>query len=151
MGLTTRHLVPGTATGGTLALLEHELAPRSLGSPLHTHRHEDEVSHVVSGRLGVQVGDAVLELGPGETVAKPRGTAHAFWNPGDVPVRFLEVVTPAGFEAYFAEVEPLLAGPGAPDLIAVGALMARYGLEVDPFSIGALVVAHDLVMPLPGG
>jgi quercetin dioxygenase-like cupin family protein len=109
--LGTRYVVTADATAGAFAIVEHDLAPHALGSPLHTHEREDEISHVTSGRLGVQIGDEVLHAAPGDTVVKPRGIAHAFWNPGDEPVRFLEVITPAGFEDYFAEVEPLLSGP----------------------------------------
>jgi hypothetical protein len=52
-------------------------------------------------------------------VVKPRGIAHAFWNPGTEPVRFLELITPAGFEEYFAELEPILGAPGPPDVPAL--------------------------------
>jgi hypothetical protein len=89
----------------------------------------------------------VLHASPGDTVVKPRGIAHAFWNPGDEPVRFLEVITPAGFEDYFAEVEPLLSGPGAPDAEALGAVMGRYALEMDMGSVPRLVEAHGLTAP----
>ena len=103
-------------TDGAFALVEHDLAPRAVGAPLHTHAHEDENSHVTAGRLGVQIGGAVLEAGPGDTVVKPRGIAHAFGNPGDEPVRFLEPIRPAGFEHDFGEIEPLL---------TTGTVMAR--------------------------
>jgi uncharacterized cupin superfamily protein len=59
-----------------------------LGSPVHTHSAEDEYSIVLSGTLTAQVGDEIVEAGPGAVVAKPRGVAHAFWNAGDEPVRF---------------------------------------------------------------
>jgi hypothetical protein len=29
---------------------------------------------------------------------------HTFWNAGPVPARLLEVLAPAGFEAYFADL-----------------------------------------------
>lgn len=81
-GLGVRHVLDGGQTAGAFALVEHDLAPRALGSPMHAHEREDEISHVLAGRLGVQVGDEVIEAGPGDTVVKPRGVAHAFWNPG---------------------------------------------------------------------
>jgi hypothetical protein len=80
-------------------------------------------------------------------VVKPRGIAHAFWNPGDEPVRFLEVITPAGFEDYFADVEPLLSGPGAPDTEALAAVRGRYALAMDMDSAPQLVAAHGLTAP----
>jgi len=43
----------------------------------------------------VQIGDEVIEAGPGDLVLKPRGVRHAFWNPGDEPARVLEIISPA--------------------------------------------------------
>ena len=84
-GLGTRYVVSGEQTGGAFALVEHDLAPHELGAPIHTHEREDEISHVTAGRLGVQIGDDVLEASPGDTVVKPRRVPHAFWNPGPPP------------------------------------------------------------------
>lgn len=86
----------------------------------------------------MQIGDAVLEAGPGDTVVKPRGIAHAFWNPGDEPVRFLEPIRPAGFEHDFGEIEPLL---------TTGAVMARYALTMDMDSMPRLIADHGLEGP----
>ena len=149
-GFVTRYVVTAERTGGEYALVEHELAPRALGAPMHTHAREDEISHVTHGRLGVQIGDEVIEAGPGGTVVKPRGVAHAFWNPGDEPVRFLELITPGGFEAYFADLEPILSATGPPDLQALGAVAARYGLTMDMASLPRLVADHGLAAPPAG-
>ena len=142
-GFGTRYIVRTDA----FALVEHDLAPRVLGAPMHIHEHEDEVSHVLAGRLGVQVGDTVHEAGPGDTVVKPRGIPHAFWNPGDEPVRFLELITPSGFEEYFAELEPILGAGGAPDIPALLTLQARYALSMDMTSMPRLIAEHRLADP----
>jgi quercetin dioxygenase-like cupin family protein len=141
-GLGTRYIVASEA----FALVEHDLAPRALGAPMHTHRDEDEVSHVLAGRLGVQIGDTSYEAGPGDTVVKPRGIAHAFWNPGDEPVRFLELITPGGFEEYFAELEPILGAGGPPDIPALMAVQARYALSMDMASMPRLIGEHGLTL-----
>src|SRR3954447_8040523 len=146
-GFGTRYVVTAEQTGGAFAVVEHDLAPRQLGAPTHTHEREDEISHVTAGRLGVQIGDDVLEAGPGDTVVKPRGIPHAFWNPGDEPVRFLEMITPAGFEHYFAELAPIFNAGGPPDFAALGALRARYALEMDMDSMVPLIQANGLTRP----
>jgi quercetin dioxygenase-like cupin family protein len=146
-GFGTRYVVGAEQTGGAFAIVEHDLAPRALGAPMHTHEREDEISHVTAGRLGVQIGEETIEAGPGDTVVKPRGIAHAFWNPGDEPVRFLELITPAGFEGYFAELEPILGVPGPPDFAALGAVMARYALTMDMDSMPRLIAEHGLDAP----
>jgi quercetin dioxygenase-like cupin family protein len=141
--LGVRFMLDGDTTGGGFSLVEHPLPPRALGAPLHTHRNEDEYSYVLEGRIGVQLGDEVLEAGPGELVIKPRGVPHAFWNAGDEPARLLELISPAGFEQYFREAAPLLAGP-EPDTEAVARAAARYGLELAFSTVPALVERHGL-------
>ena len=126
LALGVRFMIDGETTGGAFSLVEHPLPPRALGSPIHTHRNEDEYSYVLEGRVGVQLGDDVLEAGPGELVFKPRGVAHAFWNAGDEPARLLELISPAGFEHYFRELAPLLAATER-DQAAIGEVVARHG------------------------
>jgi hypothetical protein len=119
-----------------------------LSSPRrYTHQHEDEYTYVLEGEIGVQVGEEVRVARPGDLVFKPRGVPHAFWNAGDVPARTLEIISPAGFQRYFAEIAALLppAHEGPPDEQALGAVMARYGLEMDMSSIPLLVERHGLV------
>lgn len=141
--LGVRFMIDGDQTEGAFSLVEHPLPPRALGSPIHTHRNEDEYSYVLEGRVGVQLGDEVLEAGPGELVFKPRGVAHAFWNAGDEPARLLELISPAGFENYFRELAPLLAAADR-DEAAIGEVVARYDLEIDFGTIPVLAERHGL-------
>lgn len=140
-------LLAGRATtGGDLSLLLHPLAPRALGSPLHTHRHEDEYSFVLAGEVGVQLDDRVQVARPGDLVVKPRGIPHAFWNAGDEPARLLEVITPGGFEDYFCDLAAVLAREGGPDLDELADTAARHGIDVDPTSVTRLAQTHGLVL-----
>jgi mannose-6-phosphate isomerase-like protein (cupin superfamily) len=137
-------LLPSGVTNGQVAVVEHPLAPRALGALVHTHRNEDEFSLVLEGRIGVEIGGETLEAGPGDVVVKPRGIPHAFWNPTGEPARVLELIVPGGFEAYFAELAAVFSRPGPPDLAAIGAVAARYELELDPSSIPRLAETHGL-------
>jgi mannose-6-phosphate isomerase-like protein (cupin superfamily) len=140
--LGVRFMAWGEETGGDFSLVEHPIAPRGLAAPLHRHANEDEYSFVLEGRMGAQLGDDVVEAGPGDFVFKPRAQWHTFWNAGDEPCRILEIISPAGFERYFEEIAEALAGLESPDPAARGAaiapIAARYGLEIDPSSIGPL-------------
>ena len=136
-------LAGGTATGGTVSFVLHPLAPRALGSPVHTHAHEDEWSFVLEGEVGVELDGVAGVARPGDLVLKPRGVPHAFWNAGDEPARLLEVITPAGFEGYFEELAEVFADP-APDPARLGELAGRYGLTMDRDSVPRLVQAHGL-------
>jgi mannose-6-phosphate isomerase-like protein (cupin superfamily) len=142
--LRNRYVLRGDSTGGRFALVEHTIPPRALAAPTHVHEHEDEYSFVLAGRMGAQIGDDVVEAGPGELVVKPRGVPHAFWNAGEEEVRVLEIISPAGFEQYFADLAPELAAEGEPDLGALAAVHARYELSMDRDSVGSLSEQHGL-------
>ncbi len=142
--LGNRYVLRGHSSDGRLALVEQTIPPRALAAPLHTHEHEDEYSFVLAGRLGAQIGDAVVEAGPGDLVLKPRGIPHAYWNPGDEETRLLEIISPAGFEQYFVDLAPELARPGEPDLDALAEIRSRYGLTMDIASRERLIEEHAL-------
>ena len=84
----------------------------------------------------------------GDLVFKPRDQWHTFWNPGDEPVRILEVISPAGFERYFEEIVDLTA-EGTMDPAKFPKLAAPYGLEGDLESIPRLCEEHGLVFGPP--
>ena len=102
-----RFMIDGLDSGGGFSLVEHPMSPRALGAPLHRHSREDEYSYVLEGRVGALLGDEVAEGGPGDLIFKPRNQWHTFWNAGDTPARMLEIISPAGFERYFAELVEL--------------------------------------------
>lgn len=145
-GLAARYVVAGEHTGNRLSIVEHPIKPKALASPMHTHSREDEISFVIEGRVGVQIGDRIVVAEPGTTVFKPRGIPHAFWNESDEPARVLEIITPAGFEHYFREMSALYAASttGIPDPQQAAALAAKYGLRMDRESIPHLIQAHNL-------
>jgi mannose-6-phosphate isomerase-like protein (cupin superfamily) len=145
--LGNRFLISSEQTEGRFALIEHTIAPRALAAPIHTHQHEDEYSFVLSGRMGALIGDEVVEAGPGELVEKPRGIPHAFWNAVDEETRLLELISPGGFEGYFAEMAPLLNTGGPPDVSALLEIQQRYGLSMDMNSREELNRRFDLVAP----
>ena len=133
-----RFLIDAADSGGGFSLVEHPMSPRALGAPLHRHAHEDEYSYVTEGRVGALLGEHVIEAGPGAVIFKPRNQWHTFWNAGDEPARILEVISPAGFERYFAELVALGGSRAAPP-DALRELGQRYSLEVDPQSIPGLL------------
>jgi quercetin dioxygenase-like cupin family protein len=153
--LGIRFMIGGERTEGNFSLVEHPIKPRALAAPMHTHRYEDEYTYVLEGEIGFQIGEEVRVTQPGDLVFKPRGVPHAFWNATDTMARALEIISPAGFERYFAELAPLFppANQGPLDEEAVGAVRAKYGLEMDPSSIPVLAERYGLVVnaPSPSG
>jgi quercetin dioxygenase-like cupin family protein len=145
--LGVRFLVSGDVTDGRCAVVEHPIPAKALAAPLHMHEREDEISFVTEGEVGVQLGDQVLIAQPGAVVFKPRGIPHTFWNAGDTPARLLELITPAGFEDYFAEMAALFedAAGGPPDALRRQALLVKYALTMDMESLPRLMQEHGLV------
>jgi mannose-6-phosphate isomerase-like protein (cupin superfamily) len=141
-----RFMIDGHETAERFSLVEHPMGPRALAAPLHRHNREDEYSYVLQGRMGALLGDDVLEAGPGDLVHKPRGQWHTFWNAGDEPCRILEIIAPAGFERFFAELVAM-GGVASSDPDAVGALCARYELEMQPASVPGLVARFNVRFP----
>ena len=133
-----RWMIDGAEADQRFSLVEHPMSPRALAAPLHRHTREDEYSYVLEGRMGALLGDDVVEAGPGDLVFKPRDQWHTFWNAGDEPCRILEIISPAGFEHFFRELDAL-GGAIEADPEAMGALNARYGLEMRPETLPELV------------
>jgi mannose-6-phosphate isomerase-like protein (cupin superfamily) len=145
-GVGVRFMIDGAETGGAFSLVEHPIPPHALAAPLHTHHNEDEYSYVLEGRVGIQLGSEVFEVGPGELVVKPRGIAHTFWNAGERPARLLELISPAGFENYFREVAPLLAAMPR-DPVALGEVRIEGVAGTDLTSPARLAEQHGLLLP----
>jgi len=140
-----RFMIDGDATDRGFSLVEHPMSPRALAAPLHLHTREDEYSYVLQGRMGALLGDEVVEAGPGDLVFKPRRQWHTFWNAGDEPCRILEIIAPAGFEGFFAELDAM-GGAIKADPDELAALNGRYGLEMQPETIPALLERFNLVI-----
>ena len=141
-----RFMIDGDEAGERFSLVEHPMGPRALAAPLHRHNREDEYSYVLEGRLGALLGDEVVYGEPGDLVFKPREQWHTFWNAGDEPARILEIISPAGFERFFAELVDLGGSLQAEQQELIG-LCGRYELEMDPDSVPGLVERFDLRFP----
>lgn len=128
-----RYLATAEDTGGQLAVLEQRVTPAG-DTPPHVHEHEDEAFYVLEGRMRAVIGTDTVTAGAGELVFLPRGTAHSLH--ADTPeVRGLVLVTPAGFEQFFATVGEAapsehLPTPVAPDIPALIEGAARHGVTV---------------------
>jgi mannose-6-phosphate isomerase-like protein (cupin superfamily) len=147
-----RFMIDGPDAAERFSLVEHPMSPRALAAPLHLHTREDEYSFVLEGRMGALLGDEVVAAGPGDLVFKPRNQWHTFWNAGDEPCRILEIISPAGFERFFQELDAM-GGAIKADPDELAALGARHGLCFKPDSVPELLERFGLQIgePLSGG
>ena len=142
--------LPPAAGDNDVAIVEHTLPPGKLAAPLHRHTNEDEISHILAGRMGVQEGEDAFVVETGETAVKSRGVWHTFWNPGPEPLRLLEIITPGDFAWFFKESDEILPDSGEPSgdtLDELAALHGRYEFELQPESVPELIEQHGLAEP----
>ena len=135
LGALVRVRAGGSATGGSLAILEHH-GERGYNSPLHRHDADEETFLVLEGELRVEVGDEVRTAGAGAVAFLPRQLPHAFVVTSP-QARFLTLHAPAGFERFTLEagtpavstdVPPLAELP--PDPAALASMARSYGIEI---------------------
>ncbi len=94
-GVMLERLVPN-GKGHLLQGNIHIVAPG--GGSMGPMRHEgDEVGYVLEGRLVLSIGEALHELGPGDSFAFPSNLAHTYRNPGSQVTRVIWVNTPPTF------------------------------------------------------
>lgn len=116
-------------TGSALGLVE-QLVPPGFGSPYHIHRNEDESFYVLEGQIRFFTGGESFVLGAGGFAFLPRGIAHGFRTEGEAVSRSLLLATPGGFVDFVAEMSSPTAPDGPPDMGALMAAAARYGIDI---------------------
>ena len=102
-GIKYRTILSTEATNGHMSIVD-SLSPVGSGPPRHIHEAEDETFVIVTGRCKFWLEGEVFERGPGETAFVPRGSEHTYRVVGDMPCRHLVILTPGGFERFFAEM-----------------------------------------------
>jgi mannose-6-phosphate isomerase-like protein (cupin superfamily) len=122
-----RILVTAADTGGSLGVWEEIVQP-GWGPPLHVHHAEDEMFHVLEGRIRIWCGAETFEVTAGATAVLPREVPHRFENVGETIARMLIAVTPGGFETSFLDAAALTEQSEA----AIMKLAAEYRLGFLP-------------------
>ncbi|GII78962.1 cupin [Sphaerisporangium rufum] len=100
LGGQARILVPSTATGGSLSVMEFTDS-KGHAPPLHVHEAEDEIWIVLDGEVTFFIGDDRHDLHAGAVAHGPRGVPHSYLvrSPN---ARLVVAFGPAGIETWFA-------------------------------------------------
>jgi quercetin dioxygenase-like cupin family protein len=115
------------------------LAPHGDSPPLHVHRTQDELFHVLEGELRVRAGDAEIRVGAGESIVGPKGVPHTYRVESPDGARWLVITTGADFERFVRELSrpaerptlPSPQGPPTPEQEEALARAARqHGIEL---------------------
>jgi quercetin dioxygenase-like cupin family protein len=96
-----------------ISVLER-LAPHGESPPLHVHRSEDEVFHVLEGELRVRADDVDSRIGAGESILAPKGVAHTYRVESPDGARWLLITTGGDFERFMRAVSRPAERPGLP-------------------------------------
>ena len=136
LGTTYRILLTGEQTGSRIGIFESIDQP-GYGPPRHIHNREDETFHIQSGEVEFWMNGVARMEGAGSVVFVPRGTEHTFRVVGALSVRMLTIMTPGGFEGFFAEMARLNCRVPE-DMDAIAAVGARFNLTLTGPPLGSV-------------
>jgi quercetin dioxygenase-like cupin family protein len=119
----------GSLTGGSFDFMVGEIEYLT-GPPLHVHDEQDDTFFVLDGVLAVQVGDEVIDLGPGDFASVPPGVPHTFDNirKDQPPVKVCNLMTPGGLDAQFRDMS--LMGEAADDADEMARIRRKHGVTL---------------------
>lgn len=102
-GVTYRTILTPVDSGGAMSIVD-SVSPPDSGPPRHVHDREDEIFVVLTGRILFWLDGKTFERGAGETAYIPRGHEHTFKVISAEASRHLVILTPGGFEGFFADM-----------------------------------------------
>lgn len=103
LGTSYRTILTTAASAGAISVTDSVSPPLS-GPPRHIHHDADETFVVLTGDVEFWIAGDRFVRGPGQTAFVPRGHEHTFRVVSDTPSRHLVILTPGGFEGFFAEM-----------------------------------------------
>lgn len=114
-------------------------APYGDSPPLHVHRTEDEVFHVLEGELRLVIDDETVALSAGETALAPKGVPHTYVVTSAETAAWLVVTAHGDFERFVRATSrlpqheglPEPSGPPTPEAAqALAEAAAAHGIEL---------------------
>ena len=94
-GSEIRELMHPNVHGNRAQSLAEATVPAGTRTLLHRHDLSEELYHVTAGLGRMTLGTERFDVGPGDTVLIPPGTAHCIEAIGDEPLRLLCCCAPA--------------------------------------------------------
>ena len=121
----------------TISVIEHHLPPGE-APPLHIHKNEDEVFHVLSGRMRFEVGGKEIRARAGDVVMAPKGVALRFIVESAEGAHCMTVTTGRDFEAMIREASAPAQGgmparaaaPSEAEIVTLVEICARNNIDI---------------------
>lgn len=120
-----------------ISVIEH-LMPYGSSPPLHIHRNEDEVFHILEGVVRFQLAGKDTVAQAGQTLLAPKGIAHSYRVESAAGARCLTVTTGGDFEKMVREMSkvapvaklPPQEAPTPEVIAALTQACARNGIDI---------------------
>lgn len=134
----TTILVSSKDSRDGVSVIEHRV-PYGDSPPLHIHRTEDEIFHILEGDFRVHVQGAEHRFGPGDIFVAPQGVPHTYRAESPAGGRMLTITAHGEFEGFVRAVGRPAQGPGLPEpagaptpeaLQALVALASQHGIDL---------------------
>lgn len=103
LGVHYNTILASADTGGAISVTD-SVSPPNSGPPRHIHHDADETFVLLTGDCDFWLEGELHSRGPGQSIFIPRGKEHTFRVTSNVPCRHLVILTPGGFEGFFAEM-----------------------------------------------
>ena len=120
-----------------ISILEHRAA-HGEAPPLHIHRHEDEIFHLISGRMRFEVDGGIMQLESGDMALAPKGVAHRFRVESADGAHWMTIMRGHDFETMVRSVSrpsaterlPAHSEPNQAEIEALVTACARNGIDI---------------------
>jgi len=130
-------VVPSSTGADGISVLKH-WAPFQDSPPLHIHDTEDEVFHVLSGRIRFSVDGKPVILSAGDILMAPKGIPQSYFVESQESAQWITVTTSGDFEALVRETARPATAAGLPEaahptpemIAALDAACARNGIRL---------------------
>jgi mannose-6-phosphate isomerase-like protein (cupin superfamily) len=130
-------LRPSASGRDGVSIMEFHI-PYGDSPPTHIHHDEDEVFHLLEGRMRFRVGDKEFVLEPGHTVVAPKGVPHCFKVESREGARGLNIAPGPHFEGFVRAVSrpaegkklPPHGGPTAEMAAKLADVAARFNIAI---------------------
>ncbi|MES2711086.1 MAG: cupin domain-containing protein [Pseudomonadota bacterium] len=135
LGFRYKTILSAAGSGGSISVVD-TISPPASGPPRHIHDREDETFILLTGTCEFWLDGQGFTKAAGETVFVPRGREHTFRVTGSEPSRQILILSPGGFEDFFAE---MAAGQFRipEDMESINASAARHSLRFTGPPLGA--------------
>lgn len=135
LGVHYKTILTAGSTNGAMSITD-TVSPPNSGPPRHIHHDADETFVMLTGDAEFWLDGERFTRGPGQSAFVQRGREHTFRVVSDVPARHLVILTPGGFEDFFAEMaEGQLCIPE--DMAKITRIAAKYQLTFTGPPLGA--------------